>query len=149
MREPVWMKRKRSTWSRSSLMDEIDDVLGGSAGEEDLRNAGGFEGSDVRFWDDAADEDGDVIHTFFAEELHELGANGVVSAGENGKPDNVDVFLYSGRGDHFGSLTEAGVNDFHARVAEGSGDDLGAAVVAVETGLGDEYADLFCEHVVV
>jgi hypothetical protein len=38
-------------------------------------------------------------------------------------------------------LPEAGVDDLHAGIAEGSGDDLGAAVVAVEAGLGDENAD--------
>jgi len=35
-------------------------------------------------------------------------------------------------------LAEAGVDDLHAGVAEGAGDDFGATVVAVEAGLGDQ-----------
>ena len=50
----------------------------------------------------------------------------------------VGVLLERGRGDHLRRLAQAGVDDFHAGVAQGAGDDLGAAVVAVETRLGDD-----------
>ncbi len=50
--------------------------------------------------------------------------------------------------DHFGSLAQAGVDDFHSGVAQCARDDLGAAIMAVEAGLGDEYANLaVCGHV--
>ena len=96
-----------------------------------------FEGGNVGFGNDAADKDGDIVHAFFVEELHELRADGVVGAGEDGEADDVDVFLDGGGGDHLGGLAQAGVDDFHAGVAEGAGDDFGAAVVAIETGFGD------------
>jgi hypothetical protein len=35
---------------------------------------------------------------------------------------------------------EAGVDDLHAGVAQGAGDDLGASVVSVETRLGHDHA---------
>ena len=41
-----------------------------------------------------------------------------------------------------GRLVQPGVDDLHAGVAQRAGDDLGAAVVAVEAGLGDDDADL-------
>ena len=41
-----------------------------------------------------------------------------------------------------GRLVQPGVDDLHARVAQRAGDDLRAAVVAVEPGLGDDDADL-------
>ena len=39
--------------------------------------------------------------------------------------------------DLFGRLMQSGVDDLETRVAQGARDDLGAAVVAVQTGLGD------------
>ena len=62
-------------------------------------------------------------------------------AGEDGEADAVDVFLDGSGDDHRRRLAEAGVDDLHACVAEGTGDDFCAAVVAVETGFGDEDAD--------
>ena len=51
-----------------------------------------------------------------------------------------------GGGDHFGRLAQAGVDHFHAGIAQGAGDHLGAAVVAVEAGLGDQDADFLVGH---
>ena len=67
-------------------------------------------------------------------------------AGKDGEADDVDVFLQRGGGDHFGGLAQAGVDHFHARVAQRARDDFGAAVVAVEAGLGDQHAYLFVGH---
>ena len=71
---------------------------------------------------------------------------GVVGAGHDGEADGVDVFLFGGGGDHFGGLVQAGVDDLHAGVAQGAGDDFGATVVAVEAGFGDEDADFLIGH---
>ena len=67
---------------------------------------------------------------------------GHVGAGEDREADRVGVLLDHRLGDLLGRLVQAGVDDLHAGVAEGAGDDLGAAVVAVEAGLGDDDADL-------
>ena len=40
-----------------------------------------------------------------------------------------------------GRLVQAGVDHLHARVAQGAGDDLGAAIVAVQAGLRDDDTD--------
>src|SRR6266851_3636921 len=74
-----------------ALVDEVNDVLGRGAGEEDFGDAGLFEGGNVGFGDDAADEDGNVVHAFVAEEFHQLRADGVVGSGEDGEADDVDV----------------------------------------------------------
>ena len=129
-----------------ALVDEVDDVLSGGAGEENFGDAGFFQGGDVGTGNDAADEDGNVVHAFFVEKFHELGAEGVVGAGEDGEADDVDVFLDGGGGDHLRGLAEAGVDYFHASVAKSAGDHFGAAVVTVEPGLGNEYAYLFFRH---
>jgi hypothetical protein len=41
-------------------------------------------------------------------------------------------------------MPETCVDHFHAGVAKGAGDDLGAAVVSIEAGLGDQDADGRC-----
>ena len=120
-----------------AALNEIYYVLGGGAGEKNFCDAGLFEGGDVGSWDDAAYQNGYIVHAFFFEQSHELGTDCVVGAGEDGEADDVNVFLDGGGGDHFRSLAQAGIDHFHASVAEGSGDDFGAAVVAVEAGLGD------------
>src|SRR5467141_1313996 len=104
-----------------ALVDEIDDVLGRGAGKEDFSDAGSLKGGNVGLGDDAADEHGDVVHAFFVEELHQLRADGVVRTGEDGEADDVDVFLDSGGGDHLWGLAQAGVDDFHAGVAQSTG----------------------------
>src|ERR1700676_5438173 len=129
-----------------ALVDELDDVLGGGAGKENFGDAGFFEGGDVGSGNDAADEDGDVLHAFFVEEFHELRAESVVGAGEDREADDVDVFLDGGGGDHLRCLAQAGVDHFHAGVAQGAGDDLGAAVVAVQSGLGNQHSNFFFRH---
>ena len=111
-----------------------------------LRDAGFFQGGDVGSGNDAADEDGDVVHAFFVEEFHQLRAERVVGAGEDGEPDDVYVFLDGRGGDHLRRLAEAGVDHFHAGVAQGAGDDFGAAVVAIEAGLGDQHSDSLFRH---
>src|SRR5467141_4136220 len=125
-----------------AFVDEVHDVLCGSAGEEDFGDAGLLQGRDVGFGDDAADEDGDVVHAFVVEEFHELGADGVVGSGEDGEADDVDVFLDGGGGDHLGSLAQAGVNDFHAGVTQGTSDYFCASVMAIEARLGDQHTNL-------
>jgi hypothetical protein len=75
-----------------------------------------------------------------------LRADGVVSTGQDGEADYVHVFLDGGGGDHLGGLAEAGVDDFHAGIAQGAGDYLRAAVVAVQAGLGNQHSDFLLRH---
>ena len=60
--------------------------------------------------------------------------------GQDAQPDRVDILLQRRFGDHLRRLMQAGVDDFDARVAQGTRNDLGAAIVPVQPGLGDEYA---------
>ena len=62
-------------------------------------------------------------------------------AGKNGEADAVNVFLQRGIHDHLRSLPQAGVDDFHAGIAQRAGNDFGAAVMAVEPRLGHQHAD--------
>jgi len=129
------------------FLNEVDYGLGGSSGEEDFCDAGLLEGGNVGAGDDATYQNGYVVHALFVEQIHELGANGVVGAGEDREADYVDVFLNGGGGDHFRGLAKAGVDDFHAGVAEGAGDNFCAAVVAIEARFGDKHANFLSWHV--
>ena len=123
------------------LADEGDGGLERGAGAEDGGYAMVHEGLDVLGGDGAAEDEEDVFRVLGAKELGDAGDDGIVGAGEDGEADAVDVFLDGGGDDHLGGLTEASVDNLHACVAEGAGDDLGAAVMAVEAGFGDEDAD--------
>jgi len=65
---------------------------------------------------------------------------------ENRKPDYLHVFLQRRADDHFRRLAQAGVDHFHASIAQGTSDYLGAAVMSVEPGLSDENADFCLGH---
>ena len=62
-------------------------------------------------------------------------------AGQDREADDVDVLLLGGIGDHLRRLAQAGVDHLEALVAQPAGEDLGAAIVAVEARLGDQDAD--------
>ena len=69
-----------------------------------------------------------------------------MGARQDRQPDDVDVLLERGGGDHLGRLAKAGVDDLEALVAQAPGEDLRAAVVAVEAGLRDEHLDRSVGH---
>jgi len=52
-------------------------------------------------------------------------------------PDDVYIFLEGSFGDHLRGLAQTGVNHLHAVISQGAGDDFGAAVVAIQAGLGN------------
>ena len=91
--------------------------------------------------DDAAAGDQDVVAPLLAQQLEHAREERHVRAAQDRQADDVDVFLDGGGRDHLGRLVQAGVDDLHAGVAQRRGDDLGAAIVTVEAGLGDEHAN--------
>ena len=72
--------------------------------------------------------------------LDDLGDQRHVRPREQGQADRVGVLLQGCLGDLFGGLEQARVDHLEAGIAQGAGDDLGAAVVAVQAGLGDDDA---------
>ena len=68
-----------------------------------------------------------------------------VRAGQHRQADRVGVLLDRGLDDLLRRLVQAGVDDLHAGVAQRPGDHLGAAVVPVEAGLGDDHPNP-CAH---
>ena len=66
-----------------------------------------------------------------------------VRSGKHRQPDDVHVFLQCGSDDLFGSLTQAGIDDLETGIAKSAGNDFRAAIVSVETGLGNKHADSF------
>jgi len=70
-----------------------------------------------------------------------------VRAGEDGKPDDIHVFLQGGIDDHLRRLAQAGVDDLHARIPQGAGNHFGAPIMPVKAGLGNKDADFsVCGH---
>src|ERR1700682_528252 len=111
-----------------ALLNELDNVLRGSAWEENFGDACFLESRNIRFGDDAAEKDGHVIHSFLVEQAHELRAEGVMRAGQYGQADDINVFLHGGGSDHLRGLAEAGVNHFHSGITKRAGNDFRSAV---------------------
>src|SRR5262249_43167133 len=95
----------------------------------------------VRLGDDAADQDADVAEAGVVEEPKDARHEGHVGAAEEAEAEPGGVLVGDGADDGLGRLPESGVDDVHAGVAEGAGDHLDAAVVAVEADLGQHDAD--------
>src|SRR5438270_421149 len=123
------------------LVHEADDVLRRGAGREELLHADRLQRRDVFGRDDATAEDHDVLRALFLQELEHPLEQIIVGAGEHAEPDGVGVLLDGGGHDLLGRLVQARVDDLEAGVAQRARHALGAAVVAVEAGLGDDHAD--------
>src|SRR5262249_35138142 len=64
-----------------------------------------------------------------------------VCPGEEAESEPVGVLVGGGADDGLRRLPQPGVDDVEAGVAQGAGDDLDAAVVAVEADLGEDDAN--------
>ena len=64
-----------------------------------------------------------------------------VRTGQDAQPDDPNVFLHRHPGDHVRLLADAEVDHLETGVAQGAGDQFGAAIVTVEPGLAEQYAD--------
>src|SRR5580658_1563054 len=126
--------------------DEFYDVVHRGAGLKDCGYAEFFQGVDILVGNDAADEHEHVVHFILLEKVHHARDDGVVRARQNREADHLDVFLHGRADDHLRSLAQAGVDDFHAGVAQGTGNYFRAAIMAVESGLGHQHADLEIGH---
>src|SRR5438876_530909 len=123
-------------------LEEGDDFAERRTGAEHDLDAGLLELGNVFLRNDPAARDEDVARLPFLEELHDLREQGHVRPAEARQADRVDVLLDRGLDDVLRRLPQAGVDDLHAGVAQRAGDDLGPAVVAVESRFRDQDADL-------
>ena len=64
-------------------------------------------------------------------------------AGEDAQANGVHVLLQRRLDDHLRRLAQAGIDDLHAGIAQGTGGHLGPAIVAIQSRLGDEHARVF------
>ena len=124
------------------VSDPGDDVVGARARREDLCDAELLELGDVVFRNDPAAEHRYVAAALLLQLGEDLREQRHVRAREDRQPDGVDVLLHGRLGDHLGRLVKPGVDDLEARVAQRTRDDLRAAVVPVEPGLGDQHSQL-------
>src|ERR1035437_3723435 len=125
---------------------EVRDLADGGSGPKDCGNATLLEGGHVVVRNDAAGGHEPVVHAPFPQQGADARHKRHVRARQDGQPDDVDVLLESGRHNHLGRLTQAGVYDFEAFVAKATSQHLGSAIVAVEARLGDEHLERSVSH---
>src|SRR5881396_1301027 len=119
-----------------------DDVSEGRPGSEGHFDACLLQLRDILLRDDPAACNEDVARLPLLQELHDLGEEGHVSPAQAGEADRIDVLLDCGLDDVLRRLPEARIDDLHPRVAQRPGDDLRPAIVTVQSGFGNEDADL-------
>jgi len=78
---------------------------------------------------DSAHQHQDIVHLVPLEQVHDAGDDRIVRAREYRESDDVYIFLQRCADDHFRGLPQSGVNHFHAGIAQGTRNYLGAAIV--------------------
>ena len=125
---------------------EINDSLCGSPRKENLGDSTFFQRGNVRLRNNSTDQNGDVVHAFFAQQFHQSRTKRIVRAGKNRKPDHVHIFLRRRRSDHFRSLPQPCINHFHTGIAQRSRNNFRAAVVPIEARLGNQHSNFLVRH---
>ena len=123
------------------VMKELDDVLSRSARQENFRHSLFLESRQIFLRNDTTDEHENVVHSFFTQQLDDARAEGVVSTTQYRNADGINVLLKRGCGDHLGCLPQSRVDDFHACIAQGSGDDFCSAVMTIKARLRDQNSN--------
>jgi len=97
--------------------------------------------------DRPAHDDEDVVRAVRAQAVHDPGHERHVRTREDRDADRVRVLLDRGLDDLLRRLVETRVDDLHAGVPQGPRDDLRAAVVTVQSGLGDHHPNTSARHI--
>src|SRR5258706_1501410 len=134
----AWPRAVTSDGLAGVRPEERRDLGDRRPGPEGRGHPGLLERRDIVVRDDPAHDDEDIVHLRLAQEPDDARDERHVGARQDREPHDVDILLERRRRDHLGGLAEAGVDDLEALVAQASGEDLRAAVVAVEPGLRDE-----------
>ena len=108
---------------------------------KDRRYANSLERLDVVLRNSAAENDEYVHGLVLFEECENARHNHIVCSRKNTEADTIDVLLDGSMDDHLRSLPQAGVDDLHAGIAQGTSDNFRAAVMAIKAGLGHEDTD--------
>src|SRR5688500_7163483 len=126
------------------VLDVVHQLRRWSARAEQAANTLLLEALHVFLRDYAPACDQDVIPALVFHELRDARNQRHVRAAQNGKADDVGVFLDGCGSDHLRRLMQAGVNDLHPGVPERGGDYFRASIVPVQSGLGDD--DSYWSH---
>jgi len=120
--------------------DVIDQITRRRAGAKELADTALTKLLHVFSRNDPATRDEYIITSLLSEQVVDTGKERHVRSAQDRQANDVDVFLDRRVGDHLRRLVQAGVDHFHSRIAQRGGNDLRAAVVSIETRLGNEHA---------
>ncbi len=115
--------------------DKFYNIFGGCPWLKDFRNASQLQGANILVRNYPSNQEQNIARTFSPQQFADAWNYGVVSAGKDRDADGVNVLLNSCAGDLLGSLPQAGIDDFHSRIAQSSSHNFGPAVVAIQAGL--------------
>ena len=119
-----------------------DDLFHRSSRLKDFRYTAFLEFWYVLIGNNTADDDKHVVEPLFLHQIHDSRAERHMRSREYGESDYIRVFLQRSIDDLFWRLPEAGIDHLESSIAESARNDFGAAIVAVQTGLSNDDADL-------
>ena len=125
------------------LPQKRHDIFGGSAGQENFRHSFTLQFRDVFLWNNATQQDETIIHALFAQQLHDARAERVSGPRLRLKRQQHQHPPERCGSDHFRSLSQTGVDDFHAGIAQGASNYFGAAIMAIQSRFGHQHPNSF------
>ena len=123
---------------RGIFADEIDNVFHSGARSEDFGNTARFQSGDVFVGNNSASKDYDVIETLLLGQFDDPRKQRHMRAGQDRKTDCVYILLDGRRNNLLRSLSQAGINNFHARIPKRTGNYLYSAIVAIKSRLREQ-----------
>ena len=119
--------------------DGLDDLLHAGPGVQNAVHAGVEHGLDVLQWNDPAHVDDHVGPAHLAALIDQHGDEHQVRVAHHGTGDAVGILVPGADGQAPRRLPEPGIDHVDAAVAQGPGDELHAAVMAVQPHLSQEH----------
>ena len=116
-------------------VDEVDNSRRRGARREDLSDASLLQSRDIAFGDNAAADDQGVFHALLTNEVDNLREEMRMRTGKDAHRNNIDVLIGSRLSNLLRSLAEARVDDLKTGVAQSARNNLGTAIMTIQTGL--------------
>ncbi|SVA23848.1 uncharacterized protein METZ01_LOCUS76702 [marine metagenome] len=120
-----------------------DDILYRRAWLEHTMDTYFLQPWQVYIGDDAPNDHEHIVKSLLAQQLHHTGTNVIMGTRQNRQANNPGIFLQGRLNNLLRSLSETGVYDLHALVAQCARDDLRPAVVTIETRFSNDNPDFF------
>src|SRR5688500_4583063 len=126
--------------------DIFDDVICRCTRAINSRDAHFSQTRHILIWHDASNENLHTILPIGFKQFHNARRQCHMRAGKDGETYYIHIFLQGGLRDHFWCLPQTCINNFHTSIPQGTCNNLGAPVMSIQPGLGNENTNFLFGH---